>query len=1073
MAYRLGLDIGTSSLGWALLDDNHIVDCGVRIFDMGNKVTQHGEESRRLDRTLARSARRRLQRYKHRRKNLLGILDRLNMLPDPNELGDSFRLYQLRAQALDQQISMPDLGRIWLYINKKRGFKSNAIVERSTKEDGAVAKGIAQLKLDMAEHGARTVGEYFFGIKAEHHQGNWERGRILGHWIDRSQYFEEFNMIWQEQSKYYPEILTADLLKEVRDRTIFYQRKLKSQKHLINNCRYETDKKVAPKSHPLFQEFRMWQQLANLRVTHGERVDEPLLPGERELLAEMLIKRGEVDLLSATVMKALKFSERDTEFNDIPDKNRLKGLDTEIKLRKALGTDFYNKQTPDFKERLWHTLYFFDDRDKLAQVAEQRMGLDKEQALAYSKVNLEPDYGSMSIKAIRKLLPFLRQGQRYDQAVISAGYEHHSFDRIKKAKDRELEDEVPPPDPKQIRNPVVLKSLHQVAGLVNSLIKEYGKPEVVRIEMARALKLPRTKRERIRLDNLIRENERRQYAEILNSHGIEVFWKDPLIDKYRLWLELGCEQTDIEDFSRFSDKYRKEHPEKYKLWLECDRISPYTGKTISLSRLFSAEIEIEHIIPYSRSFDNSFMNKSLCERSENMRKKNKMPREYMTDPEFEALKRRIKTLPQPKRDRFLETEITKDFLNSQLSDTGYISKAAVELIAQCIQNVEEVPGQATSRLRKQWRLNDLLHAPENVESAYAINKELSKNREDHRHHTLDAIVVGCTDRSMIQSLARDSQFRENGVPTNDMFIDMPYDEFKADIAECLSKVFISHENRKRLLSASFNRYRHWKKDQPKPKQRLLAPRGSMHEETHYGYILNPENGEWVYTAKKSVAGLTEKEAPRIIDPIIREEALRHLAEFGKIDPEKAPLRIEKKMYGEYRYVNVRHVRLAVRATKMVALRPKYNPELFVPTGNNFCLALYEGEVKGKTKRTYRSVPFLEAVKKSQAGERFFPEMVIEDGNEFRLWMVLKAKDCVILYDNHPDEIEWDNPRWLFDRLYYVVKWSGTQGTIILHKHNIAEDDPNKSSQPIVKRPAPNTFSGYKVKVDRLGRIVKI
>ncbi len=1072
MGYRLGLDVGTSSLGWALLDDHHIVDCGVRIFEMGNKVTQHGEESRRQDRTLARSARRRLQRRKQRRQRLLEVLRKHDMLPDAAHVSDGFRLYQLRTQALDQQISLSDLGRIWLYFSKKRGFKSNAIVERSGGKEGEVAKGIASLKEAIAESGLRTIGEFFFEIKSEHAQGKRLDERILGRWIDRSQYMEEFDLIWNEQRKYYPEILTSELFKEVRNRIIFYQRKLKSQKHLVNTCRFEPSKRVAPKSHPLYQEFRMWQQIANIRVTHGERVNEPLMDFEKEVLLHMLRTTGEIDINSTAVIKALKLSERDVQFNDVQD-GKLKGLSTEVKLRKALGSAFYEKLSPNEQERLWHTLYFFDDIEKLVEVARQRMGMNQEQAEAYAKISLEPDYGSLSQKALRKILPFLKKGQRYSDAVISAGYEHHSYDKELKSKDRKLEDYVPNPDPKQMRNPVVLKSMYQIRALVNDLIRDFGKPEFIRIEVARKLKMPRTRRERIRLDNVTRERERREYAEFLNQQGYAFHWKDAAIDKFKLWLELGCDDDDIEAFNLFNDRYRKQHAEKYQLWLECNRISPYTGKTISLSKLFSAEIEIEHIIPYSKSLDNSFANKSLCERSENTRKHNRLPREYMNDAEFAALKQRIKTLPPNKRDRFLETDIKKDFLNSQLSDTGYIARSARDLLARCVLNVEEVPGQATSQLRGMWGLNALLHAPESVDSAFALNEELKKNRQDHRHHLLDAIVIGCTSRSMIRELALNSQFQDDGRPVKEMILEMPYDHFRCDVSTALGKVFVSHENRKRLLSASVNRLIHWKRNKPVVRQRTMAPRGSMHEETLYGFVRHPDTGEMVYTARKDVAGLSEKEALRIIDPQIREEVIKHLREEGKIDHEKSPLRIEKKMYGEYRMVKVRHVRLASRATTMVSLRPTETPELYVPTGSNFCLALYEGVVKGKRKCTYRSVPFLEAVKKSQAGERFFSESVIQDGNEFNLWMVLKAKDCVVLYNEHPDEIQWDNAEWLFDRLYYVVKWSGTRGEIVLHKHYIAEDDPNKTANPIVRRSTSNTLNAVKVFVDRLGRIRRL
>jgi hypothetical protein len=158
---------------------------------------------------------------------------------------------------------------------------------------------------------------------------------------------------------------------------------------------------------------------------------------------------------------------------------------------------------------------------------------------------------------------------------------------------------------------------------------------------------------------------------------------------------------------------------------------------------------------------------------------------------------------------------------------------------------------------------------------------------------------------------------------------------------------------------------------------------------------------------------------------------------------------------------------------MVGLRPNVNPDLYVPTGGNHYLALYEAEIGGKRKRTYLSVPFLEAVKKSQQGLPFFPKSLEQDGHTYALFTALKAKDFVVMYDEHPDEIEWDNPEWMFERLYYLLKWSGRKGEMLFHKHTIAENNPDRTPKPVVIRQVPNTFSARKVRVNRLGMIERM
>lgn len=1081
----LAFDIGTNSAGWALIEDGEkIIDCGVRIFEMGNKMDKEREISRKGDRTIARGARRRNQRHKLRRKMLKEMLKKHDMLPDMHIKGEkgtnitsSYELYRLRKLGLQEKLNLKDLGKVLLYFNKKRGFKSSRKEElNDNSEQGKVKSAITELKAKIEGGGYETVGAYFFDLKEAHHNGERLTERILGHWIGRDQYMHEFEKIWNKQQQYYPEVLTEGLKTDIRDRMIFFQRKLKSQKHLVSKCRLEPSKRVAPKSSMAFQEFRLWSQLANIRVSYEHRQFSPLTLEEKQHLANQLWKK---DKLSHTqIIKELGFPSRITEFNDI---DELKGITTYVKLLNAIGPDF-EKYDTEKQHQLWHTLFFFDDTNKLKEYAVKAFDFDEDTAEKYSRIKIEPDYGSISHKAIKKLLPELKRDKGYAEACKTVGY-HHSYNADAEQSDRVLEEFVPQLKTSDVRNPVVQKSVNECIGIANQIIREYGKPDIVRIELSRELKKPKHKREEARRQNREREGLRKLQAEFLNKTGLfsqEISWKSKLIDKYQLWLELGYEDVSHTQFPKFAGQVKSTDLEKYRLWLEANRISPYSGKAISLKRLFDPDIEIEHIIPYSISMDNSFMNKTLSEYDINKVKKNRLPYHYFKDREagsWEAFTRRIAHMPAPKREKLMATEIPDDFLNSQLTNTGYIGKALTKQLKKAIQTVQVRNGQATAILRREWQLNSLLHykvTNPNDEQQVEV-KNMMKNRKDHRHHALDAIVIGCTTQRHIQLLSSASHLDDKGMIENDE-IEEPWRHFRAEVGGFMDKLFVSHSNKKRLLTNSKNKYRHWSKNKPKPAPQITkAARGALHEETHYGQITHPDTGKPVYVSKKDVATIKENQIDKVVDVEIRLALRDHFETKGKIDHDKQPLIIMRRMYGSVRPIQVRHVRVINSATRMVQLRPKENENLFVPTGSNYCIAIYEDFINGKWVRDFVNVPFLEAVLNSREKKPLYPSSIIhkKTGSTLNLSMVLKAKDMLVMYEQDEDEINWTDPYELFERLYYIVWWAGTSGQLFLYKHHMQEENVDKSPKPILIRQYPTTLKGVKVKIDRLGRLTRL
>lgn len=336
MYYTIGLDAGTNSTGFSLLDENNrLIEFGVDTFPMGNKEEKGIEKSRNAERRGYRGARRNRFRYHLRRAKLQKILKSLGMLPTFEEVITAFEIYQMRKNALEKQISLTDLGRIFLLFNKYRGFKSsrkeptNKDPEKE-KEEGAIKTEISWLKNRMTIHGCKTVGQYFFKMfeKSQelYERGEWhnpdepydERGldtegffslvgsrgiRREGRHLERALLEDEFDKIWAKQHEFYSDILTDENFVSIKLHCIFYQRPLKSPKKFIGKCSYEKRKQCAPLSSLIFQEFRVLKQLLDIRLTDKKDPDIFNKPLDDEQRGILFLALQDVDKLSFTKVR--------------------------------------------------------------------------------------------------------------------------------------------------------------------------------------------------------------------------------------------------------------------------------------------------------------------------------------------------------------------------------------------------------------------------------------------------------------------------------------------------------------------------------------------------------------------------------------------------------------------------------------------------------------------------------------------------------------------------------------------------------------------------------------------------
>lgn len=945
----LGLDIGTTSIGWAFIqqdekpENSSIVRAGVKIIPLTteeqDEFIKGQRQTKNAQRRLKRSMRRNLQRYKLRRRKLVAILRKHGMMPEETLLlhPDKLEIYGLRVKALTEKISLQELGRIFYHLNQKRGYKSNRRIDEveeapaiKTAQDDASKKKEGYLesierRSEELEQQGKTIGQAIYEELKKNPHYRVKSSENANTVYLRENYEKEFDRIWEKQAEFHIE-LTSELKRQIKDEAIYYQRRLKSQKHLVSKCRYEPNFRVCPRSSPFHQIRRMWQDINHLRVIdkHGEIIGH-LSEEQRKLLFEALWNESDLKpkkILEILGYKGGKLNLPPTESGD--EAKSLRGFTTLVKLRKALQESGvtnpeqylqfeYQKYIapidPECKKDpiaeplygLWHHLYSFDGTpEKLTQSLMKKYNFSREQARALVKVHFEGDYSSLSAKATRRILPFLIEGKVYSEAC-EAVYGKHA-DYLSKEEEW-MPQELRLLKRNSLRNPVVERILNHLINLVNAIIAdpELGRPDEIHVELARELKMNVKKRKKISDENANNEKRRKKIEEILRA-------------------ECNILRPTRDDVVR------------YKLWEEFGNVCPYEpGKVLSITEAFSGSYEIDHIIPQSRLFDDSYMNKALAPRHYNAAKGNSTAYDYMqtrSQEDFEAYKRLIeksKTIPEAKKKKLLMSAggIPEDFIARQLRETAFITKEALKLLKKVCHpdNVISTSGSITDFLRQRWGMNTILKYlnKERYEALGRVTyvqddesgrqilriKDWSK-RDDHRHHAVDAIVVAATSRSAINSLSRLNQDFESYAELKN---DAPYfgpfwteqrrrqvtvepdgsqtlspsekqllSKFRKDAEHAIASILISFKTGKRISVKNKNSF-HFKDEVRNQHPQPFTPRGFLHKATIYGKIKMRDSIK--LTPKFDVADLE-----RVTKPRIRKLVEDRLAAFGN-SPKKA------------------------------------------------------------------------------------------------------------------------------------------------------------------------------------------
>lgn len=896
----LGLDLGVSSIGWALITENEtqseIINMGVRIIplspDEKDEFSSGNAISKNQSRTTKRTQRKGFDRYQLRRKRLVEELNRYDMLPNTDLFSlNALELYGLRNKAISEKIELKELGRIFLHLNQKRGYKSSLKEETvlSKKEGDYVAavKGRHHLIREQEI----TIGQYFYrGLQNDIHY------RIKEQIFPREAYIEEFNLIYKCQQLYYPDLLTDELREKFINEIIYYQRPLKSQKGLVSICDFEGmwmkksgDKrlfvgpKVAPRSSPLFQVAKIWESINSIKLK-GKRGQEYSISPEQKLQLFEHLNENE-KLTEQQLFKILNLKKDDGFAGNAMTKNGIRGNDTKVAIHKALNSVELSKRLTQFElaesasyylvnpsdgeqiERsmidssfeqqplyqLWHCIYSIQNDEDLIRVLQKKFNLSIENAKSLAKIDFtKQGFSNKSARCIRKILPFLQSGLVYSDAMEYAGYNHSNSLTTAENKSRVLLKKLPQLQKNSLRQPVVEKILNQMINVVNAIIDKYGRLDEIRVELARELKSSKDERNKSDKMNRLREKENKEIAlRLENDYGV---------------------------------KANKRNIDKYKMYMELDGISLYTGRKVELAAFLRGDqVDVEHILPKSRIFDDSLQNKTICEQQENRNKGNMTAYDYMqtkSEDEFNAYLERVELMfknnkiSKAKRDKLLTpaSKIPDDFIERQLRQTQYIAKKSIELLKEVCFDVYATSGQVTDYLRHQWGwdevlmglkiemykskgYSDLIEQYEVLQGGQIKLKERIKGwskRDDHRHHAIDALTIACTKQSIIQRLNRLNQEvikRDGQTQTDALKAEESLKEFVAnlkpfatgEVEQKAASILISFKAGKKAAVRGTRKIRIAGKKQVVQKD-IIIPRGALSEESVYGKIKIIEKG---------------------------------------------------------------------------------------------------------------------------------------------------------------------------------------------------------------------------------------
>ena len=761
MRYTIGLDIGIASIGWAVINNDkaRIENLGVRLF---KKAEGDKGKSLNLARREARGTRRRLRRRAMRMKKVKELFVKYNLISQ-KELDDLYVItdttkdvWELRALGLNQLLDRKEWARVLTSIAKRRGYKSNRKVDEEDKEVGRLTKGTQENKRILEEKGYKTIGEMFYKDEKFIANKRNKEGEY-NNTVLRSMLVEEVHILFDAQRKYNSKYANEDFEKEYIDVITFQKPFMPSEllEKMLGKCTFEGNEKRAPKNSYTFERFSLLQKINNLNIKiNGEKLE--LLPEQREEIIKLAYEKSEIKYFQ--LRKILNLPEEaifgDLNYNVSKKQQELSETEAIKKAEdiKFIKLEGWNKIKLELKKlnceekfeliknncELQNIIADALIRNKTDETIKKYLkekDIDDKLIEAALKINFTK-VGHLSYKAMKKIIPQLEKGLTYDKACLEAGYKFEI----------NAKDKLPPISSLKngdILNPVVLRAATQLRKVINAIIDKYGSPTAIYIEVARELSKSYDERSKI---------ERKQKENYEKNEAIK--------------------QTIKETFNFEPKPF---DIVKMKLWKEQGGKCAYSQKTIPAERLYEENfVQVDHIIPFSRCFDDSYNNKVLVLTDENQRKREKTPYEYFGEDnirwhKFEEFVNLTYKTNFKKKEHLLIKNFnenkSKDWISRNINDTRYISKFVYNYITNNLKfadselkrKVYTINGEATAVLRHYWGLK--------------------KDREESdKHHALDAVVIACATNENIKKVSDYS--RRKNLYVNEQYMDVDTNETK-------------------------------------------------------------------------------------------------------------------------------------------------------------------------------------------------------------------------------------------------------------------------------------------------------
>lgn len=921
--------------------------------------------------------------------------------------------------------------------------------------------------------------------------------KIRNHYTARNEhYLAEFKAICEKQKL--DKNLGPEIVRQI-EKAIFDQRPLKSQKGQVGKCVFEKNKTKCPSSHPMYEEFRMLSFINNIKIqTPNDSALRPLSAEERELIMPLFFRKSKKQFDFEDIAKKLapkkhygfykKSSDAEMPYLfNYPMDTSVSGCPVTAALKDIFGENWIDalcetymlaegKSRLDVVNDIWHALFFYTDETKLAEFAKNRLQLNDEEAKKFCEISLPSDYASLSLKAICKILPYLRNGLIYSHAVflgnlceVMPQYEWNigemrnaaidniihemnqidskdtrtfevcikeylkeqyrvSDEKLKKLYHPSMMETYPrvlrtnnhgvyqlgSPRIDSVRNPMAMRSMFRLRKLVNRLLEE-GKIDQdteIHIEFAREL------------NDANKRNAIAAYTKENQNNNDEA--RKKIRNLFKAETGNDIEPTDADVL-------------KYVLWEEQGHICLYTGKQIRISDFVGAnpKFDIEHTIPRSVGGDSTRMNLTLCDSRFNREiKKTKLPTELSNHDEimtrinewkekYETLEGQIRKqkklskgasskeqkdsilrkrhLLELQRDywrgkylRFTMESVPEGFSRRQGTDISVISKYARLYLKSLFKHVFTVKGIATSDFRKIW----------GIQKVYS-----KKERVNHVHHCIDAIVIACIGLDEYNKLGAYYHDEENHewYGMSKAYFKKPWSTFVEDIEKVQDEILVYHytpdnmpkQGRRRILI-----------DGKKVLSKGDAARGSLHNDTYYGAI--ESDGVVKYVKRINLASMKENDVKNIVDDTVRGIIEAAINEKGFKEAMSSTI-----WMNEEKQIPIKKIRcytpsvtkpLNIRQQRDVSSK-EYKQQYHVTNDSNYLLALYIGkDKKGKEKREFEIINMLQTAQyfktsndKVAVGNNIVP---IKSEHDYPFAYSLKIGTMVLLYEKSPNEV-WD------------------------------------------------------------------